>query len=90
MLGLGGHDNSGSKGAAVLNTDPHGLLYRIVAVVAGFAIIGFGAFPLLQRGDLFSTKLVWRTRLRTAGDWSRPDGDCVRFIQAGVANGKAG
>jgi hypothetical protein len=39
----------------VLNTDPHGLLYRIVAVIAGFAIIGLGAAPLLQRGDLFST-----------------------------------
>jgi len=26
----------------MLNTDPHGFLYRIVAVVAGLAIIGFG------------------------------------------------
>jgi hypothetical protein len=40
----------------VLNTDPHGFLYRIAAVVAGFAIIGFVAAPLLQRGELFSTK----------------------------------
>jgi hypothetical protein len=38
----------------VLNTDPHGILYRIVAVVAGLAIVGFGVTPLL-RGDLFST-----------------------------------
>jgi hypothetical protein len=38
----------------VLNTDPHGFLYRIVAVVAGLAIVGFGVIPLL-RGDLFST-----------------------------------
>ena len=38
----------------MLNADPHGLLYRIVAVVAGFAIVGFGAAPLLQRGDLFA------------------------------------
>jgi hypothetical protein len=38
----------------VLNNDPHGFLYRIVAVVAGLAIIGFGAAPL-QRGHLFST-----------------------------------
>jgi formate-dependent nitrite reductase membrane component NrfD len=55
VLGLGGHDNSGSKDEPVFNTDPHGFLYRIVAGVAGFAIIGFGAAPLLQRGDLFST-----------------------------------
>ena len=39
----------------MLNTDPHGFLYRIVAVAAGLAIAGFGAAPLLQRGDLFST-----------------------------------
>lgn len=39
----------------MLNTDPHGFLFRIIAVVAGLAIIGFGAAPLLQRGDLFST-----------------------------------
>jgi hypothetical protein len=39
----------------MLNTDPHGFLYRIVAVVAGLAIIGFGVGPLLQRGDLFGT-----------------------------------
>jgi formate-dependent nitrite reductase membrane component NrfD len=39
----------------MLNTDPHGFLYRIVAVVAGFAIIGFGAAPLFQRSDLFAT-----------------------------------
>jgi hypothetical protein len=38
----------------MLNVDPHGFLYRIVGVVAGLAIIGFGAGPLL-RGDLFST-----------------------------------
>jgi hypothetical protein len=39
----------------MLNADPHGFLYRIVAVVAGLAIIGFGAGPLLQSGDLFGT-----------------------------------
>jgi len=37
------------------NTNPHGFLHRIVAVVAGFVIIGFGAAPLLQRRDLFAT-----------------------------------
>jgi uncharacterized membrane protein YczE len=26
----------------MLNTDPHGFLYRTVAVIAGLAIIGFG------------------------------------------------
>jgi hypothetical protein len=36
----------------MLNTDPHGFLYRVVAVVAGLAIIGFGLAPL-HRGDLF-------------------------------------
>ena len=39
----------------MLNTDPHGFLYRIVAVVAGLAIIGFGVGPLLHGGDLFGT-----------------------------------
>jgi hypothetical protein len=39
----------------MLNADPHGFLYRIVAVVAGLAIIGFGAGPLLHSGDLFGT-----------------------------------
>ena len=39
----------------MLNTDSPGFLYRIVAVIAGFAIIGFGAAPLLQRSDLFAT-----------------------------------
>ena len=37
----------------MLNTDPHGFLHRIVAVVAGLAIIGFGVRPLLHGGDLF-------------------------------------
>ena len=40
---------------AMLNTDPHGLLYRIVAGVAGLVIIGFGVSPLLHGGDLFGT-----------------------------------
>jgi hypothetical protein len=39
----------------MLNTDPHGFLYRAVTVVAGFAIIGFGVAPLLRGGDLFGT-----------------------------------
>ena len=39
----------------MLNTDPHSFLYRLVAVVAGLAIIGFGLGPLLRGGDLFST-----------------------------------
>jgi hypothetical protein len=39
----------------MLNIDPHGFLYRIVAVFAGLAIIGFGAGPLLRSGDLFGT-----------------------------------
>jgi hypothetical protein len=39
----------------MLNTDPQGLLYRVVAVVAGLAIIGFGVGPLLRGGDLFGT-----------------------------------
>jgi hypothetical protein len=38
----------------MLNTDPHGLLHRLVAVLAGLAIVGFGLGPLVQRGDLFS------------------------------------
>ena len=38
-----------------MNTDPHGFLYRIVALIAGLVIIGFGAAPLLHSGDLFST-----------------------------------
>jgi hypothetical protein len=38
----------------MLNADPHGFLYRIVAVVAGLAIIGFGAGPLLH-GDVVGT-----------------------------------
>jgi hypothetical protein len=38
----------------VLNTDPHGFLYRIVAVVAGFSVIGVGAIPLVRR-SLFAT-----------------------------------
>lgn len=37
----------------MLNTDPHGFLYRIVAVVAGLAIVGFGLAPLLK-GSIFS------------------------------------
>jgi hypothetical protein len=39
----------------MLNTDPHGFVYRVVAVVAGLAIIGFGVGPLLHGGDLFGT-----------------------------------
>jgi len=39
----------------MLNTDPHGFLYRVVAVVAGLVIIGFGVRPLLHGGDLFGT-----------------------------------
>lgn len=39
----------------MLNTDPHGFLYRIVAGVAGLAVIGFGVDPLLHGGDLFGT-----------------------------------
>jgi hypothetical protein len=39
----------------MLNTDLHGFLYRIVAGVAGLAIIGFGVGPLLHGGDLFGT-----------------------------------
>jgi hypothetical protein len=38
----------------MLNTDPHGFLYRIVAGVAGLAIIGFGSAPL-HRSDLLGT-----------------------------------
>ena len=37
-----------------MNTDPHGFLHRIVAVVAGLAIFGFGIAPL-RGGNLFST-----------------------------------
>ena len=48
----------------MLNTDPHGFLYRVIAVVAGLAIIGFGVSPLLRGGDLFGTnwfgELVFR------------------------------
>lgn len=39
----------------MFNTDPHGFLYRVVAVVAGLAIIGFGVGPLLRSSDLFGT-----------------------------------
>lgn len=39
----------------MLNTDPHGFLYRVVAAVAGLAIIGFGVGPLLHSGGLFGT-----------------------------------
>lgn len=39
----------------MLNTDPQGSLYRVVAVVAGLAIIGFGVGPLIRSGDLFGT-----------------------------------
>jgi len=39
----------------MLNTDPHGFLYRVVAAIAGLAIIGFGVRPLLHNGDLFGT-----------------------------------
>ena len=39
----------------MLNTDPHGFLYRTVAVIAGLAIIGFGVAPLFHSGDLSGT-----------------------------------
>jgi hypothetical protein len=39
----------------MLNTDPHGFLYRVIAVIAGLAIIGFGGGPLLRGGYLFAT-----------------------------------
>ena len=39
----------------MLNTDPHGFLYRTVAAIAGLAIIGFGVAPLLHGGNLFGT-----------------------------------
>jgi hypothetical protein len=39
----------------MLNTDPQSFLYRIVAVVAGLAIIGFGVGRLFHGGDLFGT-----------------------------------
>jgi hypothetical protein len=38
----------------MLNMDPHGFLFRVVAVVAGLAIIGFGVGSL-RGGDLFGT-----------------------------------
>lgn len=40
---------------AMFNTDPHSVLYRTVAVVAGFVIIGFGVAPLRHGNDLFGT-----------------------------------
>jgi len=49
-----GPDNGGIE-KSMLNADPHGFLYRIVAVVAGLAIIGFGVGPLLHAGNLFGT-----------------------------------
>ena len=39
----------------MLNNDPRGFLYRLVAVVAGLTIAGCGLGPILKRGDLFST-----------------------------------
>ena len=39
----------------MLDTHPRGFLYRVLAVVAGLAIIGFGVGPLLRSGDLFGT-----------------------------------
>jgi hypothetical protein len=36
------------------NTDRHGFLHRVVAIVAGLAIFGFGVAPL-RGGDLFGT-----------------------------------
>ena len=45
----------GTERRAMLNTEPRGFLYRVVAVVAGFTIVGFGLAPILKRGDLFST-----------------------------------
>lgn len=52
----------------MLNTEPHGFLHRTVAVVAGFAIVGFGVAPLLRAGDLFGTnwfgELVFAPRSR--------------------------
>lgn len=39
----------------MLNPDQHGFLYRLVSVVAGLAIIGFGVGPLLHGGDRFGT-----------------------------------
>src|SRR4051812_33961757 len=45
----------GTERRAMLNTEPRGFLYRVIAVVAGFTIVGFGLAPILKRGDLFST-----------------------------------
>ena len=39
----------------MLNNDPQGFLYRVVAAAAGLAIIGFGVGPLLRGSDLFGT-----------------------------------
>ena len=39
----------------MLNTDPQSLLYRIVAGLAGLAMISLGAAPVLKRGDIFYT-----------------------------------
>jgi len=38
----------------MLNTDPQRSLPRIVAGLAGLAMIGFGCAPIFRRGDVFS------------------------------------
>ena len=39
----------------MLNTEPQRPLFRIVAGLAGLAMISLGAAPFLKRGDIFYT-----------------------------------
>ena len=39
----------------MLRVDPHGVLYRSIAFIAGLSIIGIGLTPMLRHGDVLYT-----------------------------------
>ena len=66
----------------MLNTDPQGFVYRVVAVVAGLATIGFGVSPLLRSNDLFGTNWFGELVFGPSRDSLGSDRHRLRLFQA--------
>ena len=55
----------------MLNTEPRRPLVRIVAALAGLAMVGFGVGTLVRRGDMFYTNWFGGLVFRTVGNLNR-------------------